>query len=186
MHAAGGEIGEKRLFRIQRFRALDPVDGAVGKVGGEMVVFVIRWAVDERIILDEMRIILMRLATDEAVEIIEAHGVRPMVERTLRARFDIRRVVPFAEHRGVIAVQAQHLGDAGGGFRPPAIIAGIAGGKIGNNAEPHGMMVAPGEQGGARGRAQAGIMKAVIEQPVAADAVEGRSVYVAAEGAGMA
>ena len=67
-----------------------------------------------------------------------------------------------------------------------AVVAGEAGGLLGDHAEAGRVMVAPGDQRGARRRAQRGGEDAVVAQALVGDAVHRRRRDDAAEGAGHA
>ena len=55
------------------------------------------------------------------------------------------------------------------------VVAGIAGGHLADDAEAHGVMVAAGDQRGARRRAQRGGMELRVAQPRLGDAVHARA-----------
>src|SRR5262249_40918066 len=63
--------------------------------------------VDRCRVAEKVWLPLARVATNEAVEIIEAHSVRPLFEGPSLARLVGRRVVILAKPRSVIAVVLQ-------------------------------------------------------------------------------
>ena len=82
---AEGEVGEPRLVRRVGADVAHPVLRLVDEVLGQVVALGRgRRRVDERRALDEGGLELARLATEEAVEAVEALAGRPAVERARR------------------------------------------------------------------------------------------------------
>ena len=153
----------------------DEADRLVDEVGGQVIaVGISPRRIDVRVAGDELRRILIGLGIEEAVEAIEAAAERPAVERAGGAAFGQRRHMPFADHVVAIGVRAQHLGDGAGLARDLAAIAGIAGIEIGEAADADRMMVAPGEQRRARGRAHRRGVEARIAQALGRQPIDGR------------
>ena len=95
---AGGEIQEERFLRGDGLGIFDVVDRPVGHVGHQVITFLRRGLrLDGAGVLEEHRIILVRLSADEAVEILEAHACRPAVKGPGHAAFPVGRVVILAE-----------------------------------------------------------------------------------------
>ena len=69
--------------------------------------------IDLRRVAEQVRLPLVGVAADEAVEILEAHAGRPLVERPDLAGREGRRVVVLAEPRGGVAVVEQDAPDRG-------------------------------------------------------------------------
>jgi hypothetical protein len=116
MHRPESEVGQPRLLRGYRLVLSDPADRLVGKVLRE-VVAVLRQPglVDRLSVHEQLRVPLVRVAAEEAVEPVEAEHrtdwppvVRPRDTRLLR-----RRVVPLPQAEARVAVLVQHRGDAG-------------------------------------------------------------------------
>ena len=103
------EVDEEGAVGHQRLLLADPADGAVGQVLGQVVALLRgRRRLDRRRALVERRVVLVRLAAEEAVEVLEAAAAgRPGVEGAHRARLPGRHLVALAELRGGVAVQAQ-------------------------------------------------------------------------------
>ena len=95
----------------------------VGHVRGEVVVLHLRRRHARHAVVDQ-RIPLVRLASDEAVELVEALVRRPAVEGAGDARFPRRGLVPLAEGAGAVAVQPKHLGQGRDAIRNGARVAG--------------------------------------------------------------
>ena len=142
--------------------------------------------IDLRRVAEEVRLPLVGVAADEAVEVLEAHAGRPLVEGPDLARGEGRRVVVLAEPRRRVAVVEQHAADGGLVLADDAVVAGEAGRLLGDHAEAGRVVVAPGDQRGARRRAQRGREHAVVAQAFAGEAVHRRRRDHAAEGAGHA
>ena len=80
---AGREVDEERLVRHQRLLLADPADRLVGHVLGEVVALLRRRSrLDRRRALVERRVVLVGLAADEAVEVLEAAAAGRPVRRT--------------------------------------------------------------------------------------------------------
>ena len=137
--------------------------------------------VDLRRVAEEVRPPLVRVAADEAVEVVEAHAGRPLGERPDLAGLIARRVVVLAEPARRVAVVAQDTADGRVVRADDAVVAGEAGGLLGNHAEADRVMVASGDERGARRRAERGGEHPVVAQPVGRDAVHGRCRDDAAE-----
>ena len=125
--------------------------------------------IDLRRVAEQVRLPLVGVAADEAVEVLEAHAGRPLVERPDLAGREGRRVVVLAEPGRGVAVVEQDPSDRGLVLVDDAVVAGEAGRLLGDHAESGRMVVAPGDQRGARRRAQRG-----GEDPVVAQALPSR------------
>ena len=112
------EVDEEGLVRHQRLLLLDPVDRLVGHVLGEVVALLgrLRLLDRNRVAVDRGRV-LVRLAADEAVEVLEARARRPGVERPQRARLPDRHLVALAELGRRVAVQLHGLRERSAGVR---------------------------------------------------------------------
>ena len=107
---------------------------------------------------------------DEAVEVLEAHAGRPLVERPDLAGGEGRRVVILAEPGGGVAVVQQDPADGGLVLGDDAVVAGEAGGLLGDHAEAGRVVVAAGDERGPRRRAERGGVDVVVAQTVLGDA----------------
>src|SRR6186713_3630250 len=99
------EVHEERLVGHERLLLARPLDRLVGHVLGEVVALLRRLLrLYRRRALVDRRVVLVRLAADEAVEVLEAAAAaRPGVERAHRARLPDRHLVALAELCGRIA-----------------------------------------------------------------------------------
>ena len=131
---------------------LHPGHGALGQVFAQVVVLVVR-RLDRIEVFVEPRLPLRGLTGEEAVEVVKAVAGGPAVERAHRGGLIGRRVMPFAEGGGLVAVVAQGLGDGGGGFGDHAHIAVPVHGALGNGPGTDVLMITPRQQRCSSGRA---------------------------------
>ena len=105
MSGSWSEVHEERLVGHERFLLADPVDRLVGRVLREVVSLLGRLlGLHRRRALVDRGVVLVRLAADEAVEVLEPTAAgRPSVEGPHRARLPDRHLVVFAELRRRIA-----------------------------------------------------------------------------------
>ena len=174
-----GLSGAKARWRLSQVMRL------VRHVLGQVVLLVVG-RLDGVRVLDEARLPLRGLAGEEAVEVVEAVAGGPVGERAHRGRLVGGRVVPLAEGGGLVAVVAQDLGHGGGRHRHDAGVAVPVHRALGDGAGADALVVAPGEQRGARGRADRGGVEPVVADAVVGEAAEGRRVDRAAERVGQA
>ena len=84
----------------------------VGEVGGEVVALVGHGRLLDRVVVvDQVRIPLVGLGAEEAVEALEPAPDRPLGLDRRQVHLVLGRQVPLAGHVGVPAPLAQHLGD---------------------------------------------------------------------------
>ncbi len=176
MGGARRVLDEDRLARIRLVDARHVIDGVVRHRGDE-VPRAGRLAferVDLRGAAEEVGLPLVGVAADEAVEVLEAHPGGPLVEGTDLARRERGRVVVLAEPRRRVAVVEEHAADRRLVAADDAVVAGKARRLLGDHAEARRVVVAAGDERGARGRAQGGREHAVVAQALAGDAVHRR------------
>ena len=184
---AGRVVHEEGLVGHQRLLLADPVDRAVGQILVQRVALLGRpGRLDRGRPFEEPRVVLVRLAADEAVEVLEARAGRPAVERSHRARLPHGDLVALAELRGRVAVLLQDLGERRLVEGADAVVAGRGGRHLGDGPHADRVVVAAGQQRGARrraerGRVKAGVLEAGPRQPLGV-----RRVARSAEGAGGA
>ena len=182
---AGREIDEEGLVGRQRLLLRDPGHRLVGHVRHEVVALFRRlFRLDRRGALVQRRIPLVRLAADEAIEVLEAAAARgPCVERPDRARLPHRHFVAFAELRRGVAIELQGPRQRRDGIGQHRAVARRAGGDLGDAAHAGGMVVAPGQQRLPRRRAEGGGVEAVVLQAARRQLFRVRRLAGAAEGA---
>ena len=179
---ARGQVAEERLARRGLLLVLDEADGPVGQVLGEVVAVVGRpRRLDEPVVGDEVGRPLVGVAVQEPVVALEAEPEGPVVERAGRALLPAGGEVPLADRERVVARVAQQPGHPGGRPRDAPVVAGEPDGQVGDEAHADPVLVAPGEQAGAGGRAHGGHVEPAVAQPAGGQAVDGGGGDVAAE-----
>ena len=122
---AGREVHEERLVGHQRLLLAHPGDRAVGEILGERVALLGRLRrLDRRGALVQPGVVLVGLAADEAVEVLEARSGGPLVERAGGRDLPDRHLVTLAELGGRIAVELQGFGDRRLLLGPDAVVPG--------------------------------------------------------------
>src|SRR5438046_3007028 len=100
VRAARYVVNEEGLLGRDRLDLLHVLDRFVGHGGGEIPARLALERVDRRRIAEQIRLPLAGVTADEAIEVLEANAVRPLVEGPgLRCLIE-RRVVILAEPRG--------------------------------------------------------------------------------------
>src|SRR5271165_1863317 len=107
MGSAGYVIDKERLIRRDLLQLLHVLDGLVGHGGCEIPARVALEGKDRGRVAIEVRLPLARVAADEAIEIVEAHSNRPLIERPGLGRLIGWRVMVLAEPRGPVTVLLQ-------------------------------------------------------------------------------
>ena len=183
VRGAGRVLDEDRLARVDLVHPRHVVDRVVRHLGDEVPRAgrgaVVR--VDLGRVAEQVRLPLVGVAADEAVEVLEAHAGRPVVERPDLAGLEGRHVVVLAEPGGVVAVVDQHPPDRGLVLADDAVVAGIAGGLLGDDAEADRVVIAPGDQRGAGRRTERRGEHPVVAEAFAGNAIHGRRRDHAAE-----
>ena len=105
-------VEEERLVRRDRLRVLDELDRLVGEIDREVVALLGRLRRGDRmVVVDEVRVPLVRLAAEEAVVALEAAAERPLALRRGEVHLVLGAEMPLADDVGVPAALAEHLGD---------------------------------------------------------------------------
>ena len=104
-------VDEERLVRVDRGDAIHVLDRIVGHRGDQVPAGLVVIRVDRRGVAEQIRLPLVGVAADEAVEIVEAHAGRPLVERPGLARLELRGVVVLAEPGRPVAIILEDLPD---------------------------------------------------------------------------
>ena len=183
VRGAGNVITEERLARIDLVQAVHPVNRIVGHGGNEIPARLALEGIDLRGVAEQVRLPLIGVTADEPVEILKAHADRPLVERSDRAGLEGRRVVVLAKPRCGETVVQQDAADGGLVLGDDAVVARKARGLFRDDAKTRRVMVAPGNQRGARRRTERGGVNVIVAQPGLCDAIHGRCRDDAAEGA---
>jgi hypothetical protein len=96
--AARHVVDEEWLLWRDRLEFLDVPDGLVGHGRGQVPARIALEGVDRRRIAVQVRRPLVGVAADEAIEVLEAHTVRPLVEGSGLGRLLEGRVVILPNH----------------------------------------------------------------------------------------
>ena len=127
MSGARRVIEEERLVRRGLLLAVDIEDRLVG----DLIAQVAAIGTDVRLILHQVRLVLVGLRAKKSEEVIEAFSGRPVIKWACVGGIFVRRHAIFAHRKSVVAVVAQNLGDGSGRCRYAAIPAGKSGGHDG-------------------------------------------------------
>ncbi|CAH0300022.1 hypothetical protein ROS9278_04518 [Roseomonas sp. CECT 9278] len=183
--AAGRVVDEPRAVRRDLGLGADIGDGVVRHRGDQVEARVAVVGMDRRGVAEQVaRLPLAGIAADEAEEVVEAHADRPVGEGPGGRGLPGRHVVVLAEPGGGVAIRLQDGADRRRLARDDRIVAGEAGGEFADIAEADLVVVVPGQQRGARGRAQRGRVEGGVAQPRRRHTIERRGGDHAAEGGG--
>ena len=173
---AGAEPQEPRLVRVRLLGVADEPERLVGQVLGEVVALLgpVR-LLDVVVVLHERRIPLVGLAADEPVEAVEPARQRPVALAAAHRPLVDGHVVVLADPERVPPLLAHHLGQGRVLHRDVPGVAGEALGALGDLREAVLVVVAAGQEAGARRRAQRrrvplGVGQAVVGQALHASA----------------
>ena len=153
-------------------------------IGGEVIGGLAHPGENLGCVLEQIWLPLIGVAAHEAVEILEAHPRRPLIERPGTAVLESGGVMVLAEPGRGKAVLLQNFADRGVVYANDEIVTGITGCLLGNDSEARRMMVAPGDQRRPRRRAERCRMKLRVAQARFRNAVQGRRRDDAAKCAG--
>ena len=177
-------LDEERLRGHRLIHAIQVIDRVVGHAGDQVPLRFALEGIDLGGVAVEVRLPLVGIAADEAVEVLEAQAGRPFVERSRLAGGEGRGVVVLAEPRRGVAVVEQDPSDGGLVVRDDAVVTGEPRGLLGNHTKAHRVVVPSGDQRGARRRTECGRVDVVVAQTVLRDTVHRRRRNDAAEGRG--
>ena len=173
VYAAGHVINEERLVGCDFVQPLHIFNGLVGHGRGQIPFGVSLKRVNRRRIAEQVRRPLARIPADEAVEILEAHPVGPLIERSGHGRFIERCVVVLAEPRRRVAVLFENFADGAALAANDGIVARITGCRFPNDAETIHVMIASCDQRRACRRAEGRRVEPRITQSAVGDAIQG-------------
>ena len=165
---------------------MDELDGLVDEILGEVVSLIggLR-RIDAMVVVSEIRVELVRLAVEEAVETIEPALQGPRVVRAGGGGLIHGTQMPLAKGEGGIALVAQHLGHGGGMRGDLARHMRIAGVPVGDTAHADGVMVPTGEQRRTSGRAQRRDMEVRVTQTTCSETIDVRGDEIGTEAVEM-
>ena len=144
---ARAEVHEERLVGRDLLGVGDEADRFVRQIFGQVVAFFRRLLRLHRVVVvNQLGIILVRLAAEKTVEALEAAAQRPAIVRACSRDLVRRREVPFADGIRVVAVLQEDLREETVFERDVAVAAGITGGAFGNAGHGIRVMVAAGKK----------------------------------------
>jgi hypothetical protein len=182
VRAPWAEVHEPRLVGIDRFRVARVTDRLVGEVGREVVAVVrLRRLLDRVVVLDEVGIPLVRLASEEPVEALEAATQRPASLPGGHVGLLAGGEVPLADRVRVPAALVQHLGDRPVLERDAGRVAGKSGRGLGDARHVVRGRVAAVQEARPRGRAERGRVEVRVAEPGLGDPSHGRRLDRPAE-----
>ena len=149
------EIQEERLPRIDRLLIAQKAHRAIDQILRQVVALLrpLR-RIDVVIVVDQLRVELIRLSAQKAVEAVETALQRPLLERPrLRARLQ-RRQVPLPHRIGRVVLVPQHFRHRRRMLRNPRAHVWVARIEMRNRPHPHRVVIAPRQQRRPRRRAE--------------------------------
>ena len=168
MAAAGRVVHEERLAGVLGPYPVEPLDRAVGHRVGEVVrmllVVELVGRADDLLVLREAGVPLARPAAQDPVEVVEPPAVRPAVERPCGTLLAVGCQVPLAERRRAVAVVPEDPGQRRAVPWEGGAVAGEPTRELADRAEPHRVVVPPGQQRRPRRRAQRRDVEPVVAQ----------------------
>ncbi len=114
VRAARRVVQEHRAVRGDRLDVVEVLDGPVGDVDAEVVPLLRGGrSLNRVVVVHQVRVPLVGLPAEEAVEAFEATADRPVPFGGRRVHLVLGAQVPLSDHRGGIAVLDQNLGEGG-------------------------------------------------------------------------
>ena len=183
VHGAGRPEQEERPIGINRGVRGEVVDGAIGQIGGEVIIRRVHPSLRWTMIVPQQRAVIVRIGSHEAVEMVEALAAGPVVERAAAGSFRQGRVIPFADREGFKAGVLEMLGDGFRALGRSAVVAGEAhrGERMRTQADP--VRIPARHQRRPRRRAQGRGVKVVVAQAIGGQRIDVRRLDEAAEAA---
>ncbi len=161
---------------------MQPADRVVRQVFAEVVALFRGFRrMDVGRVAHQVRLVLRRLAGQEAVEIFEAEIRRPFLERPGLGGLFGRCVVPFAPGGGGVAVILEHLGDQGAASWNLSGIAVPVIGELRDLPVTDPVVIAAGQQRRPGRRAHGRCVESIVGNPFLDDAVHRRGFNLASE-----
>ena len=171
VRAPGRVVDEPRLLLVLGAHLVQPAHRLIGEVVRPVVLLAVLALRDAegRVVLRDHRVVLARLAAEDAPEAIESPRVRPAVERPGCTLDVIGGQVPLAEPGGRVAVALKRPDERSAVLRHARAVAGERAGELADRPEADGVVVAARQQGGPGGRAQRDDVEAVVPEALVGD-----------------
>ena len=171
------------LGRVGRFLIAQHPDRLVGQVFGQVVtLFGTGRLLDETVVLDQVRIPLVGLPAEEAVEAVEALLQRPLRLAAATGHVLFGHIVVLADPERAVTVVLQHLSDGRALRRQTRRHPGKTVGALRNRTRAVHVLAAPGQKTGPGGRAQRRGVPLGVRQAVIGKALHDRHVDPATVG----
>jgi hypothetical protein len=161
MCAAGHVIDKERFVGRNLAELLHVLNRVIGHRRGQIPARIPGKRVDGRRVAEQVRLPLAGVATDEAVEILEAHPNRPLIERPGLARQIKRRIVVLTEPRRRVPVLLEDCADRTAILPDDRIVARKPCGRFTHHAKAGHVMVASSDQRRAGRRTQRSGMECI-------------------------
>ena len=175
------EPDQERSVGLVAAQLAHPGDRLVGQILTQVVALVGRAGrVDVGVVADQLRRPMVGVAAEEPVVALEALAQRPVLERTRRGALVAWGEVPLADREGGVALVAQDLGERAGLVGDAGRVAGEVHRQVGQHADADAVVVATGEQAGARRRAHRGRVEVGEAHPPVGQLVDRRGGDVGA------
>ncbi len=147
MGAPWAEIHEERLVRGDLLGIPDHLDGLLREVLAQVIPFGRRGrGLDHVVVIHEVRIPLVCLTPEEAVEPLEPPPVRPVTFGGGHVALLLRHEVPLTDGIGIVPPLHQHLGQRGRLLGDPTVRAREPRCRLLDAGHTYRGVVAPGEQ----------------------------------------
>ena len=174
------EVHEERTLRSHLLGVGDHRDRTIGQILGQVVVAIFHARrpirrrlvrlINELLVLHQIGIPLIGLATQEPVVALETATSGPVPLRRRHVGLVLGAAVPLAEHVGVVAALAEHLRDRGRLERDVPVRSREPGGHLADARHPDRGVVATRQQRRASRRAQGcgvelGVAQSALGEP---------------------
>ena len=170
---SGRVIEEERLVRGDRLGVADELDRLVRDVDRQVVALLRGLRLIHRmVVVDEIRIPLVRLGAEEPVPALEPAAARPVAPGGREVHLVRRTEVPLADHVGVPAELSEDLRQHPVLGRDDGAAIGEAGRTLGDARHAVAGVVAPGQQARAGRGAQRGRVPLRVAHAVGGDAID--------------
>jgi hypothetical protein len=147
VRGARGVVDEERPVRRDGLHVVDELHRLVGEVHRQVVtLFRAAGLVDRVVVVDQVRVPLIGLGTEEAVEPVEPSSQRPTAPGRGEVHLVLRRQVPLADRRRAEPSFDEHLGQRCAGRRDVPVAVGETGRGFGDARHPVDGVVAPGQE----------------------------------------
>jgi hypothetical protein len=139
---------EEGLFWSSRVLRANPVDGPIRQIVDEDVVRIAEWQQHRCRVLEQRRMKLVRIAAEEAVEVLEAQTSGPLIKWPSRTLHPLWNEVVLAEPRCVVTVVYENVADRTGTLGHDRSVTRVSRGELRDVAHTDALMVATGEKRG--------------------------------------